>query len=179
MSIYLALFHALRLGNRVHIHIFVKFFSLEYHFAFFLFYLFVFCLFNVLFFGGGDFCFVLFFLLSFVFCFFLFFCLCRLIFVSFFVCLLFFVFLSFFILSWFGFLFCICFFLGGVEESQLHDIKYSYQIQIMCRKLNVWFSVFLSRTNNYIVSSKYFYIIRVICLRTVIWFQVTNNNNNP
>ena len=65
-----------------------------------------------------------------------------------------------------------CFLVGGC--TQLYDIKYSYQIQIM---LTVrWFQVFLSNTNNYLVSSNYFYLIRVICFHTFIGFQVINYN---
>ena len=36
----------------------------------------------------------------------------------------------------------------------------------------VLFQVFLSNTNNYMVSSNYFYLRIVICLHTVVWFQV-------
>ena len=38
----------------------------------------------------------------------------------------------------------------------------------------IWFQVFLSNTNNYMVSSNYFYLIIVICWHTVICFQETN-----
>ena len=38
----------------------------------------------------------------------------------------------------------------------------------------VWFQVFLSNINNYMVSCFYFYLIIVICLLTVIWFHVTD-----
>ena len=41
----------------------------------------------------------------------------------------------------------------------------------------VWFQVFLSNINNYLISSYYFSLIIVICLHTVIWFQVTNYCN--
>ena len=40
----------------------------------------------------------------------------------------------------------------------------------------VWFQVFLSNTNDYVVSNNHFNSIIVICLYTVIWFQVTYNN---
>ena len=46
-------------------------------------------------------------------------------------------------------------------ESNLHTV--------------VWFQVFWSNTNNYMVSSNYFYLVTVLCLH--IWFQVTNHNN--
>ena len=36
----------------------------------------------------------------------------------------------------------------------------------------IWFEVFLSNSNNYMLSSNYFHLV-VICLHTVIWFQVT------
>ena len=38
----------------------------------------------------------------------------------------------------------------------------------------IWYQVFLSNTNDYIVSRNYFYLVIIICLYTVIWFQVTN-----
>ena len=41
----------------------------------------------------------------------------------------------------------------------------------------VWFQVFLSNTNDYMVSSNYFYLMIVICLHTVIWFEIMNYNN--
>ena len=41
----------------------------------------------------------------------------------------------------------------------------------------VWFQVFLSNTNNYMVSSNYFYLMIVICLYPVVCFQVTNHHH--
>ena len=40
----------------------------------------------------------------------------------------------------------------------------------------LWFQVFQSINNNYMVSSNDFHLIIVICLHTVLSFQVTNNN---
>ena len=51
----------------------------------------------------------------------------------------------------------------------------SYQQQIIWHKL-VWFQVFVSNTNDCMVSSNYFYVIIVIFLAPFIWFQVTDNN---
>ena len=44
----------------------------------------------------------------------------------------------------------------------------------------VFFEVFQSNTNDYMVLSNSFYLIIVICLHRVLWFQVfqSNNNNN-
>ena len=56
---------------------------------------------------------------------------------------------------------------GLIIYSQFYFLKYSYQVQII-----IWFQVFWSNTNNYMVSRNYFYL--KICLHTVIWFQVSN-----
>ena len=40
----------------------------------------------------------------------------------------------------------------------------------------VGFQVFLSNTNNYMISNNHFYLMIVICLHIVKCFQVINNN---
>ena len=41
----------------------------------------------------------------------------------------------------------------------------------------LWFHVFLSNTNNFMVSSNNFFLIIIVYLHLVIWFQVTNSYN--
>ena len=40
----------------------------------------------------------------------------------------------------------------------------------------MWFQVYVSNSNNYIVFSNYFYLVIIISLYTIIWFQVTTAN---
>ena len=62
---------------------------------------------------------------------------------------------------------------------QSYDIKYSNLIQIICTQLYgfkyfyiiliiVEFQVFMSNTNNYLISINFLYLIIIICLHAVI-----------
>ena len=65
-------------------------------------------------------------------------------------------------------LWCSSYWKGGLQVILdygwlfFYDIRYSYQIQTICIAI-VWCQVFLSNTNNYMVSNNYFYLIIVIC----------------
>ena len=51
----------------------------------------------------------------------------------------------------------------NLSDLRSCSIKYSYRRQKNLLTL-IWFQVFLSYTNNYMVSNKYLYLITVICL---------------
>ena len=55
-------------------------------------------------------------------------------------------------------------------------VHFIFTFLCCCLHTVVWFQVFLSNTNNYMVSSNYFYLMIVICLHAVMWFQVINDN---
>ena len=55
--------------------------------------------------------------------------------------------------------------------------KYFYLIIAICLHSVIWFQVFLSNTNTYMVSRNCFDLIIAISLHKVILFQVTYNNS--